>query len=92
MARYRKKPVIIEAIQHDGSKESLAAILRLSNNIALLPEAPDGTCALAITTLEGIMTASPFDYIIRGVAGEVYPCRREIFEATYTRVEEEHDA
>ena len=44
------------------------------------------TGALMIATLEGVMSASPGDYIIRGVKGEFYPCRSDIFEATYERV------
>ena len=88
MARYRQRSVIVEAIQHDGSKESLAAILRLSYGIGILPEAPDGTYALAIDTLEGRMIARPFDWIVKGVEGEVYPVRDSIFTQTYDRVEE----
>ena len=41
---------------------------------------------LDIPTLEGVMTASPGDWIIKGVAGEFYPCKSDIFEATYERV------
>ena len=89
MARYRKKPVVIDAWQLDGSKEHLAAILRLSTDISILPEAPDGTYALSIATLEGRMIARPYDYVIRGIEGEVYPCKATTFEAMYERVEDD---
>lgn len=88
MPKYRKKPVIIEAFQHDGSKDSFAAILRLGSKIGILPEAPDGTYALSIPTLEGIMIANPHDWVIQGVEGEVYPCKDSIFRATYEPVED----
>lgn len=42
---------------------------------------------LKIETLEGVMTASPGDYIIQGVKGEIYPCKPDIFEMTYEKVE-----
>ena len=43
---------------------------------------------LDIPTLEGVLVANPGDWIIKGIAGEVYPCKPDIFEATYERVEE----
>ena len=46
------------------------------------------TGALMIATLEGVMSASPGDYIIRGVKGEFYPCKPDIFHATYEPVED----
>lgn len=47
----------------------------------------DGPFGIAIGTLEGVMVASPGDWIIRGVQGEFYPCKPDIFEATYEPVE-----
>lgn len=79
MAQYRKKPVIIEAIQWTGEN--------LIDAMAFMPKcgsARDGT--LTIETLEGNMAASPNDWIIRGVKGEFYPCKPDIFEATYDAV------
>lgn len=49
----------------------------------------DGERCICIPTLEGTMTARPGDWVIRGVAGEFYPCKPDIFEATYKPVEEE---
>ena len=79
MAKYRKKPVVIEAVQWDGK----------AFDGAFPGDIGDVTFAgrtLLIATLEGTMTASPGDYIIRGVQGELYPCKPAIFEATYDLV------
>ncbi len=81
--RFRKKPVIIEAVQYtDGSKKNLAEILRFCPTIGILPD------CLSIKTLEGTHRADMGDWIIRGVKGEFYPCKPDIFEQTYERVEE----
>jgi hypothetical protein len=85
MSRYRKKPVEIEAIQWTG--RNLGAILVLLDDSAQSEVATvDGTDDLAIPTLEGEMIARPNDWIIRGVKGELYPCKPDIFEATYEPV------
>lgn len=78
--RFRKKPVIVEAIQYDGSKENIAAILRLGNSIMLYSD------YLVIKTLEGNHRADKGDWIIKGVKGELYPCKPDIFEQTYEPV------
>lgn len=62
MAKYRKKPVIIDAVRTDVE--------------------------LDIYTLEGVMHADVGDYIITGVRGEQYPCKPDIFEDTYEKVDE----
>jgi len=77
MKKYRKKPIVIDAVRFDPSGSNRNAIARLPNVAA----EPDGT--LSIHTLEGVMTAYPGDWIIRGIKGEVYPCKADIFEATY---------
>ena len=82
MKRYRKKPIIIEAIQFTREEKNLAEIARLSNGIDITD---DGE-ALRIETLEGIMRAAPGDWIIRGIKGELYPCKPDIFGATYEEV------
>jgi hypothetical protein len=81
--KYRKKPVEIEAAQFDGSVES-------SNRILGWIGSHDGTAVrrtseprMLIDTLEGTMSANPGDFIIRGVQGEFYPCKPDIFAATY---------
>lgn len=79
MTRFRKRPVEIDAIQWKGD-----------NWAELLPfvagHAHVRNRELVIPTLEGEMIANVGDWIIRGVAGEFYPCKPEIFEATYEAV------
>ena len=83
MTKYRKKPVVIEAYQLTA--DTMVHIVRWM----------DGKCkwiedqiALIIPTLEGNMQANNGDYIIKGINGEFYPCREDIFLKTYEKVEE----
>jgi hypothetical protein len=84
MALYRKKPVVIEAVEWDGTPDALDAIhaMSLAGN---RPLHEDGG-GLIIGTLEGDMRANLGDYIIKGVKGELYPCKPDIFAATYEPV------
>lgn len=82
--RFRKKPIIIEAIQFDATNENL---VELSNWL------PQGTLLyggiknqIVIKTLEGNMVAHKGDWIIKGIKGECYPCAPDIFEITYEAV------
>ena len=77
--QYRKKPVVIDAIELKFSTESQDEIIQWSNNT--IQKGLDG--GLRIPTLEGIMVANTGDYIIRGIKGEYYPCKPDIFEMTY---------
>jgi hypothetical protein len=86
--QYRKKPVVIEAArtpQDDGLSYSVGgAIARwLDEHGATWSYPLIG--GVDITTLEGVMHVTPGDWIIRGVKGEFYPCKPDIFEATYER-------
>lgn len=85
--QFRKKPVIIEAMQIDTlDYNGLCAILKWSGARAIGDiEAEDGP-VLAIDTLEGTMEACDRDWIIKGVAGEFYPCKPDIFAASYEPV------
>ena len=88
--KYRKKPVEIEAVMFNGSTTDIGAIKDWMNGGECPNEARISTCDirnLEIETLEGTMTAKPGDYIIKGVNGEFYPCKPDIFKATYDRVE-----
>lgn len=76
--KYRKKPVVIEAIQWNG--DNTEEILRFCDSSCTYETNP---AVLSIKTLEGVMTASRGDYIIKGVNGEFYPCKPDIFAATY---------
>lgn len=82
--RYRKKPILIEAIQWDGSYESQGQIVTWSKGA--VSGWFDGAYHLVVETLEGTMRAEVGDWIIRGVQGEFYPCKPDIFEATYSKV------
>ena len=97
MPEFRKKPVVIDAQQWDGTPNSAARIIRWvrEQNGRAKYWAPrewdkgetEGTY-LSVHTLEGRMLANPNDWIIRGVQGEFYPCKPDIFEATYEPVEQ----
>lgn len=92
MPKFRKKPVEIEAAQFDGTWPSVNGWLTALG----YDEDGDGTdggpachmdgSRLVIQTLEGDMTAMPGDWIIRGVQGEFYPCKPDIFAETYDAV------
>ena len=91
--RYRKKPVVIDAIQWTGINLSEIKMFvgdKLEYNIIDTAwEVGKGRpCVLMkIKTLEGKMEASEGDYIIKGVNGEFYPCKPDIFEKTYEKAE-----
>ncbi|WP_199176281.1 hypothetical protein [Actinomyces qiguomingii] len=80
--RYVKRPVVVEAVQLDGSPECnvITQMWAAETGMALTPT-PDGY--LVVETLEGNMLASPGDWLIKGVKDELYPCKPDIFEATY---------
>jgi hypothetical protein len=84
--RYRKKPVVIEAMRFTGLDSYLAIVdwMKASGDThALAGEVRYTTPIMLVQTLEGAMAANPGDWIIRGVKGEFYPCKPDIFEATY---------
>lgn len=84
MPKFRKKPVVVEAVLfRSGEQPSELAADVVADRIRY-PE--DGT--MLIDTLEGVMIARPGDWIIRGVKGELYPCKPDIFAATYEPVKE----
>lgn len=84
MPSFRKKPVVIEAIQFEGENYAevytWAELLDGNENQPLHWSADDG---LHVQTLEGDMRADAGDWIIRGVKGELYPCKPDIFAETY---------
>ena len=81
VGKWRKKPVVIDAFQWVPDDV----------NLFQFPEWFVGQVSnlgfLKVLTLEGAMTGNPGDWVIRGIAGEVYFCKPEIFEASYERVE-----
>lgn len=82
MAKFRKKPVVIDAVQWDGKNLKDIAALGGAREYGQEFMSDD----LVIHTLGGNMTASKGDWIIRGVNGEIYPCKDEIFRMTYDEV------
>lgn len=85
--KYRKKPIVIDAIQWDGSKKAWDKIMALGR-VRWKP-GEMGSETFIIETLEGDMIVRVNDFVIRGVAGEFYPCKPDIFEMTYEPVEAE---
>jgi len=87
VAKYRKKPVEIEAMHYvHVQPQDAAPALRWIREGGSKAEFEPSTGAVLIGTLEGTMTAQSGDYIIRGVEGEFYPCKPDIFDATYKAV------
>ncbi len=100
--RFRKKPVVVEAMQFRGSWSSWLGILRWAPGIYFVPTgyehelrhdsdlvADEAPAFIVIPTLEGDMRADRGDWIIRGIKGEFYPCKPDIFEATYEAATDE---
>ena len=91
MTRYSKKPVVIEAECYDGTEEE--AIRLSAENLNMWVDYGEQgvrfSGRVAIETLEGVMFASPGDWIITGVKGEKYPCKPDVFLATYEAMDDE---
>ena len=88
MQKFVKKPVVIEAIQYDG-----ANITKIETFVGeKLPTimTSDLGAQLIIPTLEGDMKVSKGDYVIKGIKGEFYPCKPDIFKSTYNVVKEDN--
>ena len=87
--KYRKKPVVIEAIQFFDDAESISLLSSFITGQNVVVDYKDiKNPVLKIETLEGTMFANIGDYIIKGVDGEFYPCKPNIFEETYELVED----
>lgn len=86
MGRFRKKPVEIEAVQWGGPTDTNRVLNWLAQKGAALTGWTFHDTDITIPTLEGDHRATPGDWIIRGVAGEFYPCKPDIFAASYDEV------
>jgi len=87
MRQFRKKPIVIEAIQFFDQPEEIIAIQEFMGNTDLTIDYADvDDLKLKIETLEGIMDASLGDWIIKGVKGEFYPCKPDVFDKSYNEV------
>lgn len=89
--RYKKKPIVIEAFKWTGGPDQTEdpewCVDKMKTGEVWLENQGTTDCILAIKTLEGNMTASQGDYIIKGIKGEIYPCKPDIFEMTYELAE-----
>lgn len=81
--KFRKKPIVVEAIQWDGTPDRAQEIIEWSGGQVALSVSKT---LLEIFTLEGLHQAITGDWIIKGVQGEFYPCKPDIFEQTYEPV------
>jgi len=79
MPKFRKKPVVIEAILYTGDYEEAESFVGDKFEVTI--------SETGIQTLEGFMKVSIGDWIIKGIKGEFYPCKPDIFEATYEAME-----
>jgi hypothetical protein len=84
--KFKKKPVIIEAVQFTQYDRASVKGLQAFAGARKVKIGGIGNNKLLIKTLEGEMTANVGDWIIKGVKGEVYPCKPDIFELTYEAV------
>ena len=83
--KYRKKPVVIDAVKFtEGECDMAFSFITCNCSVGV---SKDGDKEIYIQTLEGTMTASIGDWIIKGVQGEFYPCKPDIFAQTYELVE-----
>lgn len=81
--KYRKKPVVIEAVQFTDEPDRVIELQEFMNADLVINYNDKNNPKLKIATLEGVMDASIGDYIIKGVNNEFYPCKPDIFHKTY---------
>lgn len=84
--KYRKKPVVIDAVRWDGKPETANGFVGEDFGESWR-YADEASGAMIIPTLEGDMRCEVGDWIIKGIKGEFYPCKPDIFEATYEPAE-----
>ena len=88
VAKYRKKPVVVEALRWTGKNfEAMSNFYGAFTCTTISAIFPKST--MLVLTLEGTMRAKPGAWIIKGVKGEFYPCKSDIFEETYEKAEAE---
>lgn len=89
--QYRKKPIVVEAVQFDGTKACADFLKEQGADIGFLAEdfVLERYDKVFIGTLEGNMKANKGDWIIKGIKGEFYPVKDDIFKMTYECVKEE---
>lgn len=88
MAKYRKKPVVIEAVQFDGTLNHAHDLQQADPRLGVRSSRTQGVIVYVITP-EGVMECRSGDWLMTGIKGERYPCKDDIFKETYEPVEEE---
>jgi hypothetical protein len=87
MTKWRKRPVLVDAFRWTGDVDQEEdpewMVIALRDGRARFEDSGSEHVRIVIQTTEGDMTAQSGDYIIRGIKGELYPCKPDIFEATY---------
>lgn len=87
MSLFKKKPVVVQAFKWTGGPDQTEdpewIVEAINAQYVWFVEDENGQTVMRIETLEGAITAQPGDYIIKGVKGELYPCKPDIFELTY---------
>lgn len=91
IGNYRKKPVVIQAVRFRGPANVNECLEFIGAPREEGEDVDDFEDGIEINTLEGTMTAGVGDWIIRGVQGEFYPCKPDIFEATYEPADSNQD-
>ena len=86
--KYRKKPVVIEAVQFKDTEETILELSELGLDPVRIDYADSSNPILKIETIGGLMNATEGDYIIKGSQGEFYLFKQDIFEEIYEKVEE----
>lgn len=86
IVRYRKKPIEIDAVQWNGLWEDVPRIKEFSPDVFVRSDLDHKRQYLFVKTLEGEHIVSPKDWVIRGIMGEYYPCKPDIFAMTYEEV------
>lgn len=93
IAKYRKKPIVIEAFRWTGDEHQIEdpdwACIAIAEGLMGFVDVGTPKVCLQIKTLEGVMTANRGDWIIKGIKGELYPCKPDIFEATYEKTSDQ---
>lgn len=84
--RYKNKPKVIEAVQFKGLEINKFEVVEFCKGHQFVVGFDHDADRLCIETLEGDMWASKGDYIIKGIKGEFYPCKPDIFEASYEEI------
>ena len=87
MSKYRKKPVVVDAFKwtgaHDQKEDPEWICEAIEKGHVWFDHPGTSLVTMNISTLEGVMRACVGDYIIKGIKGEIYPCKPDIFEASY---------